>query len=339
MDDWVRASGIRGYAALMRSLGHSPTAQLRRYGIDENALGRDDAMVSLRAVMHLLEASAAQTACDDFGLRLSRYHDIDVLGPLSIALQNAPTVRDAMAFAAQHACVQSPCLAYAVHASSEIVKDAVEVSIEIGLAHRPAQRQTIDLCLADSHTFTRLLADDRYRLLGVSLPHTPLAAVSTYERFFGARVWVDQPRASLHLARSTLSADLRSVNATLRRIAEDYIARHFERGEASVADRVRQVLRQTLGLSEHSKQRVADGLAMHPRTMQRRLAAESTDFETVRDELRKELALHYLCETTLPLAQVAMRLGFPAQSALSRACRQWYGVTPMALRRQAITRP
>jgi AraC-like DNA-binding protein len=317
----------------MQTLGFDPAKQLRRYHIDAGALGRDDAMVSLRAVMQLLEASATQTACSDFGLRMSRYHDIDVLGPLSIALRNAPTVRAAMDFATRHVFVHSAGLVYTVQEQSPVVKGAVEASIEIRLSNRPTQRQTIDLCLADIHSFTRLLAGDRYVLRAVSLPHTPLAPLGAYENFFGAKVLVDQPRASLHLSRSTLAADLQSVNATLRRIAEDYIFRNFSGTHGSVSDRVRQVLKQMLGTSGHSKESVADVLAIHPRTMQRHLAAESTSFEAVRDDLRKELALHYLRETKLSLGQVSMLLGFPAQSALSRACRQWYGATPLALRK------
>ncbi|TPQ33128.1 MULTISPECIES: AraC family transcriptional regulator [Cupriavidus] len=333
MDALVRASGLRGYPALMRDLGCDPTPLLQRYHLDEGALGSDDAMISLRAVVHLLEASAEQTRTGDLGLRLSRHQSIDVLGPLSIALQNAPTIRAAMDFAARHTFVHSPGLVYAVHKHSEFANDAAEVSIEIRLSRQPAQRQTIDLCLADIHNFTRLLAGDRYLLRAVSVPHTPVVPVSTYERFFGARVWVEQPRASLHLSRSTLAADLLGVDATLRRIAEDYIFRHFGSEQGSVSDRVRQVLRQTLGTSSHSKATVADLLALHPRTMQRRLAAEATSFEAIRDDVRRELAMRYLCETSLPLGQISLLLGLPAQSALSRACRQWYGVPPSALRK------
>lgn len=333
MDPLVRASGLRGYPALMRSLGFDPVAQLGRYHIDESALDSDDAMVSLRAVVHLLEASAAQTACGDFGLRLSQHQSIDVLGPLSIALQNASTIRAAMDFAARHTFVHSPGLVYTVHEHSAMAEDVVEVSIEIRLSRQPAQRQAIDLCLADIHRFTRLLAGDRYALRAVSIPHTPIAPLRTYERFFGAMVLVDEPNASLYLSRSTLDADLNSVNTTLRRIAEDYIFRNFGSVRSSVAERVRQVLRQTLGTSNHNKTSVANVLAMHPRTMQRRLAAESTSFEAVRDDVRKELATHYLCETTLPLYQISMLLGFPSQSALSRACRQWFGVAPSVLRK------
>ena len=338
MDALVRASGLRGYPALMHAMGENPAPLLRRYHIDEAALDGDDAMISLRALVHLLEISSAQTGAGDFGLRLSERQSIDVLGPLSIALQNAPTVRAAMDFAARHTFVHSPGLVYIVHDHSAIAKDAVEVSIEIRLSQLSAQRQTIDLSLANIHSFTRLLAGEHYALRAVSIPHTPIATLGTYERLFGARVLVEQPRASLHLSRSTLAAELRGVNATLRRIAEDYIFRNFGSAQGSVANRVRQVLRQTLGTSSHSKDSVADVLAMHPRTMQRRLASEATSFEAERDEVRKELAMRYLRETKLPLGQIAVLLGFPAQSALSRACRTWYGVAPSALRKCAPRR-
>jgi hypothetical protein len=61
MDALVRTSGLRGYPALMRAMGCDPAPLLRRYHVDEGALDSDDAMISLRAVVHLLEASAEQT--------------------------------------------------------------------------------------------------------------------------------------------------------------------------------------------------------------------------------------------------------------------------------------
>src|SRR5687767_10377563 len=95
MTAMVRASGLQGYTALMRSLDHDPAALLRRYRIATESLADEDALVSLRAGVHLLEASAVETGCADFGLRLSQMQDVSVLGPLAIVLQNAPTVRKA----------------------------------------------------------------------------------------------------------------------------------------------------------------------------------------------------------------------------------------------------
>ena len=80
---------------------------------------------------------------------------------------------------------------------------------------------------------------------------------------------------------------------------------------------------------------VADLLALHPRTLQRHLAAENTTFEALREEARREAALHYLRETRIPLGQLADVLGFSEQSAMTRSCRRWFGMPPTEIRRAA----
>lgn len=330
----VRASGLRGYSALMRELGAEPLDMLRRYRIAPEALQDDDALLSLRAVVHLLEASAAATGCADFGLRLSLSQDISVLGPLAVAMQNAPTVAGALDYASRYLFMHSPGLVLTVHDGSPLVKKGAELRFEIRLVRQPAQRQTMDLCLADIHHMGQLLAGGHYRLRAVTLPHAPLAAPAAYTRFFGAPVRFEQEHAGLHIERSTLEASLRSVNETLRRIAVDYLSLHYEDPAQAMASRVRQALRRTLGTTRGRKSDVAGLLGMHPRTLQRRLDAERTSFEAIRDEVRRETALRYLRETRIPLTQLAGILGLAEQSVLARSCRRWFGTTPSQLRRQ-----
>src|ERR1700757_3330737 len=102
MSAMVRASGLRGYEALMHELGSDPAEMLRRYRIAGESLQDDEALLPLRATVHLLEASAAATHCADFGLRLAYSQDISVLGPLAVAMQNAPTVARALDYASRY---------------------------------------------------------------------------------------------------------------------------------------------------------------------------------------------------------------------------------------------
>ena len=332
----VRTSGLRGYAALMHSLGGDAQALLRRHRIAPESLAGEDALVSLRAAVHLLEASAIETGCPDFGLRLSRMQDVSVLGPLAIMLQNAPTVRRAWEDVSRHMFVHSPGLVVSLHERSALFEGAAEMSFELRLARLPAQRQAIDLCLGDMHTITRLLAGGSYELRSVSLPHAPLAPMAVYRRFFdGVPVHAEQPRAALHLGPATLDARLQDTNPALRQITEDYLARHFRMPGESVSARVRLGLRRTLGTPRGDKTGVAGLLALHPRTLQRQLAAEGTSFEALREETRKDAALHYLRQTRMPLGQLADLLGFSEQSAMTRSCRRWFGMAPSEIRRDA----
>lgn len=330
----VRAGALQGYPALMRNLGADPVRLLRRYRIAAGCLGDEDALLSVRSCVQLLEASAAETGYADLGLRLSQVQDIGVLGPLGIALRNAPTVREAWDYAARHLFVHSPALVMDIRDRSSLIEGAAEMSVEIRLARLPACRQTIDLCLGHIHQITRLLAGDEYELLAVGLPHAPVAPLATYRSFFGAPVFTEQPLAALHVGRRTLRADSRGANAALRQITADYVARHFQDPGQRVSDRVRQALLRTLGTPQADKAGIAALLAMHPRTLQRHLANEAATFEALREAVRKEAALRYLRETRMPLGQLADLLGFAEQSVMTRSCRRWFGIAPSEMRRR-----
>jgi AraC-like DNA-binding protein len=329
----VRAGALQGFEDLVQGLGADATALLRRFRISSAVLTEEDSLVSLRSFVRLLEASAVKTGCPDFGLRLSRRQGINVLGPLAIAMQNAATFREAAEYVSRHLFVHSPGLIMTSSEKSSLIDGASQFSVTLALDRSPPQRQTIDLCLGDMHHMNRLLGGERYRLLAVSLPHSPIAPLSVYHRFFGAPVFAEQPGAALHFSQETMDADLLGANPTLRQIAQDYLARHFSGPGESVTSRVRLVLRHGIGTSRNGKSDIASLLAIHPRTLQRHLAAEHTTFESIREEALKEVVLHYLRETSMPLGQLADLLGFSEQSAMTRSCRRWFGAPPSALRR------
>ena len=332
MDPNVRARGLHGYPTLMRELGYDPAPLMRRYHIDESVLNIDDSLISLRAATHLMEASAKLTGMGDFGLRLSSHQSIDVLGPLSLVIRNAPTVRDALNDVIRYLFVQSPGIIVSVDERTSPVENTVAVSVEIRLSGPVVTRQNSDLCLADAHNFLRLFAGEKYELCAVSLSHQPIVSRAVYERFFGARLLEEPSGATLYISRKTYGANVEGANASFRQVAEDYIYRNFGVSEQSASERVRQALRRTLGTSNSDKSNIAALLALHPRTLQRRLEDEGTSFAAIKDEVRKQLVLEYLGTTNMAISQVSLMLGFPAQSALTRACRQWFSATPLQLR-------
>ena len=117
-------------------------------------------------------------------------------------------------------------------------------------------------------------------------------------------------------------------------MAVDYLTAHFGDPGQSISSRVRLAIRRTLSTVHASKPAIADLLGMHQRTLQRRLEAEGTSFEDIREEVRKQAALRYLCETRVPFTQLAGLIGLSEQSALTRSCRRWFGETPSEVRRR-----
>jgi AraC-like DNA-binding protein len=76
------------------------------------------------------------------------------------------------------------------------------------------------------------------------------------------------------------------------------------------------------------REAVAKRLLISERTLQRRLADEGTDFSTLVDEVRREIAQQYLGNDKLTLKMLSYKLGFSDPSAFHRACVRWFGKAP-----------
>jgi len=82
-------------------------------------------------------------------------------------------------------------------------------------------------------------------------------------------------------------------------------------------------------------ERTAQALAMSAATLQRHLAAESTSFQALKDQLRREIAIYRLHTSRVPLATLAAELGFADSSSFQHAFKNWTGSPPGRYRRGA----
>lgn len=81
-----------------------------------------------------------------------------------------------------------------------------------------------------------------------------------------------------------------------------------------------------------SEEGIAKRVFVSSRTLQRRLADESTNFRTLLLEVRRELAEKYISDKTMPLAEISFMLGFSDTSSFSRAFKKWTGDPPAVFR-------
>lgn len=77
----------------------------------------------------------------------------------------------------------------------------------------------------------------------------------------------------------------------------------------------------------------ARDLNMSERTLQRKLLAEKTSYQTILDDVRKELANKYL-EENISLVEVSFLLGFESQSAFNKFFRKHFGKKPTSYKNE-----
>lgn len=107
-----------------------------------------------------------------------------------------------------------------------------------------------------------------------------------------------------------------------------------QKNNALVSSSVRNHLQQTLpswpGMIE-----TASALHMSPATLQRRLASEGTSFQSLKDALRRDMAIVRLSNSDEQVVGLANELGFSDSASFQRAFKAWTGSAPGAYRRNS----
>lgn len=332
MGPTIRAASLRGFGPLVEELGGDPTDLLQRFGLSRELLASDEGLVPITAHDLMLDTAAAELDCPDLGLRLATRQDLSILGPLALALQTSSTAAQALECASRFMFVHSPALRLGIAPDPYGHGGVVALTYRKDLLESTYSPQATELGIGLFLRFAELLVEGRSGVRSVELPHQPLSPVARYLDFFGTEVRFGRPAAALRVERQVLDARVADGDGSVRRLAWRYLAENFPDPDNQVAAQVRRALAASLAGSPTMAQ-VARVFATHPRTLQRRLAAEGVRFDELADDVRRDAAHRLITTSDLPLGQVALLVGFTEQSSLSHAARRWFGATPRELRR------
>jgi AraC-like DNA-binding protein len=123
----------------------------------------------------------------------------------------------------------------------------------------------------------------------------------------------------------------RSIKEFLRTAPESILLKY--KNGSSLSARVRRRLRQFEPGEVPDFEDLAGELNLAPATMRRRLHEEGTSYQSIKDQLRRDLAIGYLSHTDRSVMEIALELGFSERSAFHRAFRKWTGASPGEFRR------
>ncbi|MEJ8561600.1 AraC family transcriptional regulator ligand-binding domain-containing protein [Yoonia sp. GPGPB17] len=79
----------------------------------------------------------------------------------------------------------------------------------------------------------------------------------------------------------------------------------------------------------------AEALHMTPRTLIRKLEADGTSFQAIKDALRRDIAIRRLQVGEASIEAIAQDVGFTSAASFHKAFKRWTGVTPRAYRRKS----
>jgi AraC-like DNA-binding protein len=325
----IRSTCLLNFSELVSERGADPLPILRSAGVRSEDEGKYEVFITYRSVVLALNAASRATGDLDFGRRLALRQGIEIFGPVGVAARTALTMGAALETFKTYLAAYSPALGVTVETMPRSERTFFEFRIlPEGL---PPLAQVTELSLGIALQAFRFLMGGDYRPLQVHLPHDPLTVEADYREYFACTVLFGQRRAGFALRTVDLARALNHDHLAHQALVH-YLDSIITTGGPGLTGPIRELVRQLLPTGALAMNLVADQLAVHPKTLQRRLAAEGATFAGLVEQVRAEVAQHYLRDTGMSLTQLAHELGYAEQSVLSRSCRRWFGRGPAAHR-------
>jgi AraC-like DNA-binding protein len=297
----------------------------------------------------LLEQAAGRVTAEQyvtlFGILVQQSGD-EALGFLSRPLRHgsiALMMRNAISASTVDSAVRRLCRAF------ELIQDDVRVAtiqdeqltglrLSVPPSYTPDRIFFHELLLRVFSRQVAWLHGGRLRPFGFDFSYPPPPQADEYVKLFPGRVRFDQACSAVWFPTAKLAGPMRRDDAALRAFLSQSprILVIPQRNEDSTSDRIRAYLQQVRP-QWPDLPATAEALNMSVSTLQRHLASEGSSFQTVKDHLRRDLAIVRLNTSTVQISVLASELGFSDQAVFQRAFKTWTGSAPGAYRQRSET--
>jgi AraC-like DNA-binding protein len=335
---WELLPSATGFAArqaiaVLRKRNVPVAPVLSRAGVSEGEIDNRHARISALAQGKLLEYAADALGDSEFGLHLAEQANPREAGLLFYVASAAEHVEEALALTARYCRIGNEAERLKINRSSENM--IVEITF-VGLPRHFAW-QNIEFVVAATIRALREMAGQDFQPVRVTFTLARHSELPGFERFFGCPVEFSARADQFTLSNETLAIPLITEDhhllETLQPICEE-AAKDRKTVRGTLRSLVENEVQKVLHHGKANRQKVAKVLGLSERTLSEGLAEENTSFDHVVDRLRHSLALQYVKERHISLAQIAWLLGYEGPTSFNFAFARWTGRSASEVRNE-----
>jgi AraC-like DNA-binding protein len=310
--------------------GLDPISLLRSNRISPRLLLEDNARISIERFADLQVSTMLAMGDEALGY-MSRRMPIGCWSMMCHAVIGSETLGQALS----RYCRFYQLFEFGIHPCLVEEQDQVRIYLvqpDDDVESTPYMSETV---LFNIHRFASWLVQEHLPIQLVELGHAPMAQLADYRRMFlGNPVTFERPLSQLVLSRALLEKRVTQNETSLRHFMRHPVLILLTQDYAnnSWTARVRDIVRRNLD-DMPELNNVAAMLDVHSQTLRRRLSAEGATFKEIKNQVRRDTALHFLGKQGLSIEEIAHRAGFSESSAFIRAFKGWTGVTPYTYRK------
>ena len=246
---------------------------------------------------------------------------------------SAPTIGDGLEAFSHYVSIRAPHFACTIRQAESRHFIVLTETIDLG----DVRRILVEVGFSVLHDYVASIGDVNLSAATVYLAHRKKSDDNYYDAGFNCSVRFAHPENALAIPSAWTAIPNPQYDELMwaSALAQCETALGALR-PANILTRTRSYVEMIL---EHdpkslSIENAAAEMRVSVRTLIRRLRAEGTSFQTLRDTARQERALALLARSNLAVADIARSLGFSDAANFNRAFKRWLGVPPARYRRQ-----
>ncbi|MGM0560043.1 MAG: AraC-like transcriptional regulator QhpR [Pseudomonadota bacterium] len=327
----VLASAATGVVDLIQKNSGDPDSILGNVNLNEQDFSNPYNELPLAQFCNLFEEAAKQTGNSNFGLHFGGKFKPHHLGAIGYAAISSPTLSTALRSMEVYFPAHQGQSSFGLLQDSDILW----LSYRIFDPCIEDRRQDAELSMGMFLNIFRHALGPEWAPLEVRFEHETPDASYEHEKLFAAPVRFGRRTNAFAFRRRDLDSRMPSQDPYLFSVIEPFLKSRCElrRSPESFATIVRNQIKLHLGDLPPTISEMARIFGMPDHTFQKQLREHGLTFQDLVNAARKELALHYMEDSNMPLTEVAHCLGYSELSAFSRAFRNWTGMSPQRYRR------
>lgn len=328
-DYLVHARALNGFPAYLAQAGINYDDIARQAELLDVDTERLDTYVRLSHFAHFLELAADATGDELFALRWISHFDETALGPLSLCVAYAPTMRQALEVLARFLTIHVDVASCELSEEAGITTFAWTYTPLVLQQDQLADRGA-GLCIGRM----RAMLPGNTAPLRVELARSQPRSTALHRSLFGANVHFECDRNSFSYRNEYLDLSNPKGDPNLFLALTELNARLVgeRRRQSDLVMRVREEILRRMADEAIALEPIARQLGHSSRSLQRKLAGYNTTFNSLLELTRREAAKRYMEETDLLISEIAYRLGFSTIGNFTRAAKRWFGCTPREYR-------
>lgn len=320
-----RVGGLTAIPVLIQQLQGDTPGILEEAGVPAGLLALPENRISHHQVIRLLNVAAKRTGCRHFGLISGSAWKLADLGLLGDLMSNSPNIGRALQEVVLFQHLNSDgALAFLIKGAA-----ATELGYSIYVPILDSTSQFYTAVMAAVVNFMRELSRPDWAPAEVLFPFSEPRDVRPYQAHFRAPLVFNSPRCALRIRNADLT---HRIEGSSRETFEATLLKARELGLNSLFDAVSRSIRTLLLYGAASGDSVANSLAMHRRTLSRRLAEEGTSFQVCLDKVRMTVAKELIESSDVAIPEIASVLCYSSTESFFRAFKRWTGTTPNVAR-------